>query len=128
MAAVTDALPEAAGRLSLDGHAVAGSGGSLAGNLVQNNLSFNLQNGQGWQDLTSDDYMSWYGSTSDVIFSTGSGNQPDADPLFTNPAGFDFSLQPGSPAIGNSDPSYTPPTDMNDNPRPATPDLGPIQH
>jgi hypothetical protein len=113
----------------LDGHAVAGgSDGAEAGNLVQNNLSDDLQDGEGWQNLANQDYMSWYDSTSSTIFSTGTGNQADADPLFANSGGFNFSLQSGSPAIGKSNPAYTPATDMNENPRPASPDLGAIQH
>jgi len=114
---------------NLNGHAAAGgSSGSQVGNLVRNNLSYNLQNGAGWQDSTSQDYMSWYESSANTIFSTGSGNLAAANPLFANPAGYNFQPQAGSPAIGKADPAYTLPTDQNGQPRPAAPDLGPLQH
>jgi hypothetical protein len=113
----------------LNGHAAAGgSNGVESGNLVQNNLAANLKNGNGSQDLASQDYMSWYETTDDTIFSTGAGNRPDADPLFVNASAFDFQPQANSPAVGTADPAYTPATDLNGNPRPSTPDLGAIQH
>jgi pectate lyase len=115
--------------VDIDGHAVYGCCSSpQTGNVVQGNLSYGLRNGSGWQGPTSQDYLSWYESSSTTLFSTGAGNRPNANPLLASPGSYDFHLQAGSPAIGAAMPAYTPPTDMAGNPRPAAPDLGAIQH
>src|SRR5262249_33567345 len=114
---------------ALNGHAVAGgSSGAEVDNLVQNNLSYGLQDGAGYQDSASQDYMSYYESPSNSVFSTGTGNQPSANPLFPSPSAYNFQPQGGSPAIGRADPAYALPSDMNGVSRPAAPDLGALQH
>jgi len=106
------------------GHAGSGSGPAESGNLFQNNLSYKLTNGGGYDGSTSVDYY----PTANPLLSTGTGNLPDADPLFNNPLGYDFNLKAGSPAIGKADPAYTFPQDINGNQRSATaPSLGAIE-
>ncbi|HRD79854.1 MAG TPA: choice-of-anchor Q domain-containing protein [Saprospiraceae bacterium] len=51
-----------------------------------------------------------------------------ADPQLVNPSLSDFSLMPGSPAIGAANPAYAPTTDYFGRPRDAAPDLGAIEY
>jgi hypothetical protein len=114
---------------NLDGHAVAGgSSGAEVGNSVENNLSFDLRNGEmAGNNLASQDYLRWYESVENTIFSTGAGNLKAANPRFNDPAGYDFGLAARSPAIGRGVAVYTPPTDLAGNVR-TTADLGAIEH
>lgn len=106
--------------MDMYGHAVSGSGSAESGNLVQNNLSYKLTNGAGYDGPTNVDYY----PTSNPLFSTGTGNLSSADPLFNNALGFDYTLKVGSPAIGKADPAYTFPYDITGKARDSAPDLG----
>lgn len=106
--------------VDLNGHGAHGSGPSLTGNLVSNNLAFDLDNGKGNQGDANDDFEEVWGTS--MLFAE-SGNLR-ADPLFVAPGGFDFRLQTGSPAIGRSDPAYTPAFDAAGRARDSAPDLG----
>jgi hypothetical protein len=118
--------------MNLFGHAASGSGGTEPGNLVQKNLAFGLDNGRfNNADYDGDstlDYMYYYGTTANILFSIGSGNYAKADPLFLNPTGFDYHLQAGSPAVSKADPAYTYPFDITGKSRNASPDLGAYEH
>ena len=91
-----------------------GGGGLMSTNLVRNNLAYGNAHG---------DYLRYYGSTSNVLFTLGT-NVSSQNPLFVNPTGLDFRLQSGSPAVGNADPAYAPPTDFAGRGRSGAPDLG----
>jgi len=91
-----------------------GGGGLMSTNVVRNNLAFGNTNG---------DFLSYYGSTSNALFTLGA-NFTGQSPLFTNASGLDFRLQPGSPAIGKADPAYAPKTDFAGRGRSGAPDLG----
>lgn len=54
-------------------------------------------------------------------------NTIEADPLFTNPLSFDFSLQQNSPAIAHASLTEAPATDYFENNRDANPDAGAIE-
>jgi hypothetical protein len=110
--------------MDLYGHAATVSGSAETGNIVQNNLSFKLTNGGGYDGPTSVDYY----PGSNNIFSTGTGNLATADPLFVGGGTFNYQLQAASPAIGKADPAYAYPFDITGKARPASPDLGAYQH
>ena len=112
--------------VDLDGHAVWGSGPRESGNLVQSNLAYLTRNGSGWQDSAVLDYEPHYGASC-CLFDVGA-NLPDADPLLANPAGFDFHLLAGSPALGRADPAFALPFDHDGVPRHAAPDVGALEH
>jgi hypothetical protein len=113
----------------LDGHSVAGgSSGAEIGNTVVNNLSFQIRNlDPTGRHLAGQDYLTFYDSPDNTIFSTGAGNLKEANPGFVDPAVFDFGLVAGSPAIGRGLAAYTPGVDRDGNVR-TTADLGAIQH
>lgn len=85
-------------------------------NLVWDTNTTNCGNTSGHQILDFSDGLG-------VFTSCGTQNLR-ADPLFTNRAAGDFTLQAGSPAIGYADPAWILPFDFNENPRDATPDAG----
>jgi hypothetical protein len=114
--------------MNLFGHSVYGSGSTQPGNIVQKNLSFGTENGGGYNGTTSLDYLYYYGTTSTILFSLGTGNYTDSDPLFAAPLSYNYQLQAASPAIGKADPAYTYPYDITGKVRPGSPDLGAYQH
>ena len=76
-----------------------------------------------------------------VIFGTGNNNVRisgeidavdvatlKANPLFTNPGTFDFSLTENSPAIAYADAAYAPDTDFNGAERDSDPDAGALEY
>lgn len=87
-------------------------------NRVRNNLAYGNSNG---------DFLSYYGSTSNTLFTLGP-NFTDQDPRFVNAPGRDFRLQSASPAIGKADPAYAPPTDYDGRGRSGMPDLGALEY
>ena len=91
-----------------------GGGGLMSTNVVRNNLAYG--NAQG-------DFLTYYGSTSNVLFQLGT-NVTGLMPLFVSARLLDFRLQSGSPAIGKADPAYAPRTDYTGNDRTDPPDLG----
>lgn len=115
---------------SLKGHAVRTDGaGDMVGNIVDENLAYQTDNGSGLQGNTGRAFeYEW--STGDVNFTSPGGNLVGQNPLFTAPAktgAGDFTLQGGSPAIGVAEPGYAPPTDYNGDPRSSTPSLGALE-
>ena len=107
--------------VDMNGHGSYGSGPSLSGNVVANNMAYDLDNGRGFQGDTNDDFEETYGSS--LLFAEGPGNIR-LNPLFVAPGGYDLRLQAGSPAIGRSEPAYTPSIDRDGRSRDGAPDLG----
>lgn len=114
----------------VQGHAAHGGGQTMTGNLVYNNLAYNVSNGYdgstSYQPDHTDDYEETYGAY--TLFQETGGNRTSADPQFQNPLkspSGDFTLQGASPAIGVADVAYCPPDDINGNARSSTaPSLG----
>ena len=80
---------------------------------MHDNLAFDLRNGDGSQDDQRSNYMAWYESPENVLFTVGHGNHPSANPLLAAPGSYDFHLRPRSPAGRHGDPRYTLPTDID---------------
>ncbi|MBC7643934.1 MAG: DUF1565 domain-containing protein, partial [Thermoleophilia bacterium] len=111
--------------VELSGHAVYGSGPTQAGNLVQHNMSWAIENARGMNGAAHDDFAQLYGNS--VLFGEGTGNREEVNPLLADPIHFDFTLRAGSPAIGGADPAYTPPQDNVGAARDGEPDLGALE-
>jgi hypothetical protein len=107
--------------VALNGHAAYGSGLSQPGNLVERNLAWNTENGKGYNGDPTDDFEETYDSS--ILFAEGVGNLR-ADPAFTAPLRYDYTLGAGSPAIGKADPAYAPTHDRSGRVRDGAPDLG----
>jgi hypothetical protein len=95
-----------------------GGGGLMSTNVVRNNLAYGNVLG---------DFLSYFGSTADVLFELGP-NRTGRKPLLVLPRELDFRLQARSPAIGVADREYAPPNDFAGNPRDATPDIGAFEY
>jgi hypothetical protein len=78
----------------------AGDKGTAKGNTYVNNLYFNNKDG------------------SELLVDSTSTGKIEADPQFVNPAGGDYHLKPGSPAIDKGAPNQAPTTDFDGHPRP----------
>jgi len=111
--------------VELSGHAVYGSGPTEVGNLVQRNMSWAIENARGMNGDAHDDFAQLYGTS--VLFSEGTGNRMEVNPLLVDPTHFDFRLGAGSPAVGGADPAYAPPEDNTGAARDGAPDLGALE-
>lgn len=114
---------------SMIGHAVRTDGaGSMVGNVVDYNLAYQTQNGQGLQGNSTRPFE-YHWSTGSVNFTSPGGNTINTDPKFVSPSissGANFALQGSSPALGVGDPAYAPATDFSGAARSNPPSLGAI--
>lgn len=111
------------GVVTLSGSGTANSGifvfGSTTPSGTGNVADYNLQHGN-----TRSDELQWpQGTPNENSYIITFTNGVNADPLFTDYAGGDYTLQAGSPAIDTGDPDYCRPWDILGNER-ALVDLG----
>ncbi len=64
------------------------------------------------------DYTLFYGNTNDTAGSVTSTHEVSGDPLFVNPAGWDYHIQVTSPAVNSGTFNGAPATDFEGDPRP----------
>jgi hypothetical protein len=112
----------------LDGNAVTagtpGGGGGFDQSLITRNLAYQTRNCYGYSGSATVTYQPASQGVGTPQF-TVTGNLPDADPKFTDPVRYDYTLQATSPAIAAADPQYTPTIDITGAARSATaPSLG----
>ena len=129
--------------IAYNGHAgiVVGGSGGVSGVVVRNNiLAYNSGNGIAWDGTCPNSSVGPTYADHNVIFGNGSspidtqscsatntsGGNRTTDPLFVSPAGRDFHLQAGSPALGYALPEWTPGGDYDGETRPQSgaPDAG----
>lgn len=91
----------------------------IRNNILSQNLSFQIVVGAGvpMANLSVDhNLIDGYRGDDGEIYGD---DYVEGDPLFVNPAGGDFHLQSGSPAIDNASPTGAPATDFDGLPRPS---------
>jgi parallel beta-helix repeat protein len=91
----------------------------IRNNILSQNLSFQIKVNDGvpMANLSVDhNLIDGYRDASGEIYGD---DYVEGDPLFVNPAGGDFHLQPGSPAIDSASPTAAPATDFDGLPRPS---------
>jgi hypothetical protein len=95
---------------------------SMPDNTVDYNLTWNISTTQDLDCTPDCNFNPRWGTV--TLFSVGTHNMKNVNPLFVNPSGQNFHLQPGSPAFGRANPAYAPAYDADGKSRPAAPALG----
>ena len=103
----------------------------IRNNILSQNLTFQIAAAEGvsMDNLTIDhNLIDGYRGADGEIYGS---DYVQGDPLFVNPAGLDFHLQHGSPAIDQGSPIDAPATDFDGSPRPSMTggyDIGAFEH